>query len=110
MYYKVTARLKEGRGPELLRRIQDGSIASQKPDGSEIVAAMKRAVVSENGQTEWSEVCYCSPPLAHERQTVLDRYFTDIESEVVDGYQQHAGSPFTDLLAKLTKQTSNIKD
>jgi hypothetical protein len=29
----------------------------------------------------WSEEDYCSPPLAMEREAVLDRYFTDIKVE-----------------------------
>ena len=91
----------EGKGSELFGRVQDGSIASQEPDGQEIVAAMKRAVVKDTGEIEWSETCYCNSPLAHERKTVLDHYFTGIETEIVDGYQQHQGSPFTDHLANL---------
>lgn len=93
MYYDVTARLIEEESQELCARIKDGSIAEQKPDGAEIVATMKRAVVQNDDQIEWSEMCFCNTPLAHERLTVLDHYFTDIKAEAVGGYQEYEGGP-----------------
>ena len=103
MYYDVTARLIEEESQELFARIKDGSIAEQKPDGAEIVATMKRAVVQNDDQIEWSEMCFCNTPLAHERLTVLDRYFTDIKAEAVGGYQEYEGAPLIGFLAKLSK-------
>ena len=41
--YAVSAKLIPDRAPEFHTRLTDGSIASQRPDGAEIVAAMKRA-------------------------------------------------------------------
>lgn len=58
--------------------LNDGTIGAQEPDGNEIVASMRRAVMN-GGKVEWSETCYCSPPLRHERATVYDKFFTDIE-------------------------------
>jgi hypothetical protein len=58
----------------------DGTIGTLEPDGAEIVASMKRAVMNE-GKVEWYETCYCSPPLHHERSTVYDQFFTDMEIE-----------------------------
>jgi hypothetical protein len=43
MLYAVSAKLIPNRGPEFHTRLTDGSIAAQRPDGAEIVAAMRRA-------------------------------------------------------------------
>ncbi len=101
MIYKVNARFKEASASEFHRQLLDGTIANQKPDGPEIVDSMNRAVVNESGEIEWSELCYCNRPLAHERQTVLDEHFDDISTEVIDAYQEYEGRPFMDYLAEL---------
>jgi len=59
--------------------LNDGTIEAQEPDGREIVASMRRAVVN-GGRVEWQENCYCSPPLRHERATVYDQFFTAMET------------------------------
>lgn len=101
MHYLVTARLKPETAGALRAALDDGTIARQKPDGAEIVASMQRAVVRPDGAVEWSEVCYCSPPLAHERATVYDRFFTGLETEPVEDYRNHSGRPFLDWLDEL---------
>jgi hypothetical protein len=58
--------------------LYDGTIEAQEPDGREIVASMRRAVMN-GGKVEWHETCYCSPPLRHERATVYDDFFNDME-------------------------------
>ena len=40
MIYKVRARLRPGTEAALLQKLTDGSVASQRPDGAEIVASM----------------------------------------------------------------------
>ena len=98
MHYRVRAQLREETAGEFGRLLRDGTIARQKPDGQEIVESMERAVVTESGTIEWSEVCYCETPLQHERSTVYDRFFDHLTTEPVDGYQSHAGRPFLDYL------------
>jgi hypothetical protein len=98
MHYHVTARLKPGTAAALRSLLADGAIARQKPDGAEIVASMERAAVSTDGLVEWSEVCYCAPPLAHERATVYDRFFDDMTITPATGYGRHDGRPFLDWL------------
>jgi len=58
--------------------LNDGTIETQEPDGREILSSMRRAVMSA-GRVEWHETCYCSPPLRHERATVYDQFFEDME-------------------------------
>jgi hypothetical protein len=57
------------------------TVAKQRPDGEEIVASMKRAVLTGPGVAEWYETCFCPTPLYHERQTQYDFYFTDMTTE-----------------------------
>jgi len=56
MHYEVTARFMETTADEFLRILGDGTISNQKPDGGELVASMKRAVVTTSGEVKWSEV------------------------------------------------------
>jgi hypothetical protein len=99
MLYAVSARLISDRGHEFRTRLTDGSIAAQRPDGAEIVAAMQRARVAPDGTVRWTETCYCPTPLQHERATVLDLYFTGIETNVIDKPETFDGAPLMDRLA-----------
>ena len=47
MIYKVQAKIIEEKIPEFFSKLTDGTISNQKPDGQEIVAAMKRAVIRQ---------------------------------------------------------------
>jgi hypothetical protein len=98
MIYRVIARFKTDTAAELRRRLDDGSIAAQQPDGQELVDSLHRAVISESGDVRWSERCYCDPPLAHERATILDHYFDDIVTQPIKDYQEYEGRPFLDYL------------
>ena len=98
MIYRVIARFKTDTAAELRRRLDDGSIAAQQPDGQELVDSLHRAVISESGDVRWSERCYCDPPLAHERATILDHYFDDIVAQPIKDYQEYEGRPFLDYL------------
>ena len=100
MIYKVTAKVKLDTAAELLRKLQDGTIAQQKPDGQELVASMNRAVVSDSGVVQWSEGCHCDTPLAHERATVLDLHFDEIATELIEAHEQYEGRPLLDYLGE----------
>ena len=102
MIYKVRARLRPGTEAALLGKLTDGTVASQRPDGPEIVASMERAVLTGDGQVEWSETCYCSPPLAHERETVLDHHFDDISTQQIGAYERYDGTPLMDHLRRFS--------
>ena len=91
MIYRVKATLIEAKVPEFFAALTDGSIESQKPDGREIVASMKRAVLTAPGVAEWYETCYCDTPLHHERTTQYDRYFSEMQTEDADDYGEIAG-------------------
>ncbi len=99
MLYAVSAKLITDRAAEFHTRLTDGSIAAQRPDGGEIVAAMGRARVAPDGAVHWTETCFCATPLKHERATVLDRYFTEIETKAIDKPITFDGAPLMDRLA-----------
>lgn len=104
MLYSVSARLIPDRAGEFFTRLTDGSIAAQRPDGQEIVAAMGRARIGSDGTVRWTETCYCPTPLKHERETVLDRFFTDIETDLIDGPVTVQGEPLMERL-RLAERT-----
>lgn len=83
--------------------LNDGTIGAQEPDGNEIIASMRRAVMNQS-KVEWSETCYCSPPLRHERATVYDRFFTDIEIGPLVRPGPLEGESFWNYLENLGKQ------
>src|SRR5687768_9692977 len=98
MLYALSARLIADRAGAFFTRLTDGSIAAQRPDGQEIVAAMGRAYIGPDGRVSWTETCFCPTPLKHERETVLDRYFTDIETDLIDVPVVVHGEPLMDQL------------
>jgi hypothetical protein len=100
MIYAVKARYREARAGEFYLRLTDGTIFNQKPDGKELVASMGRARITEPGVIQWTEKCFCDPPLKHERETVYDRFFIDMETVPVEEYKEFEGEPFMDFLAE----------
>ena len=98
MIYHVRAKFIEDSAQSFVDKLTDGTVEDQRPDGAEIVASMNRAVVAADGLVEWSEMCFCNPPLAHERATVLDRHFTEITTEPIDAYRSFDGRSFMDFL------------
>jgi len=86
MIYKVKARVIDETIGEFYRKLADGTVAKQRPDGEEIVASMKRAVLTGPSVAEWYEMCFCPTPLQHERQTQYDFYFTDMTTAEAEAY------------------------
>jgi hypothetical protein len=101
MIYHVRAMLRIDTAESLLAKLSNGTIGKQQPDGPEIVASMERAVVNENGEIEWSEMCLCPSPLHHERATVLDVHFKDIVTELIDAHATYEGESFLNYLKDL---------
>ncbi len=49
-------------------------------------------------------MCFCSPPLKHESETVYDHFLTDMETRIMDDYVECEGELFMDFLAKQSKE------
>jgi hypothetical protein len=85
-HYLVTATPREDLLPELARRLEREEFVSLRPFGRTLTVSLRRARRLPNGKVMWEEEDYCRPPLAQEREAVLDRYFDQISVEpVVEG-------------------------
>ncbi len=100
MIYAIKARYIKERMEKFYQKLTDGTIQAQKPDGPEIINSMKRAKITKPGMIQWSEMCFCSPPLKHARETGYNHFLTDIKTEIVDNYTEFDGKPFFDFLEK----------
>jgi hypothetical protein len=101
MIYSVKAKFIGEKMKEFFQKLSDDTIKNQKPDGAEILSSMKRAKIIEPGVIQWSEMCFCSPPLKHERQTFYDKFFSDMEIKKIDDYEKFEGKSFFDYLKSL---------
>ena len=84
---------------EFYCKLVDGTIAEQCPDGEEIVASMKRAVLTAPGVAEWFEMFFCPTPLQHERQTQYDSYFSELTAQPVATYGEIQGASLWSYMA-----------
>jgi len=98
--YSVKARFIEEKTREFYQKLTDGTIKSQEPDGNEIIESMKRAKITAPNVIEWSEMCFCSTPLKHERETIYDNFLIDFKTTRIDDYVEYEGEFFMDFLAK----------
>lgn len=83
MLYKVRAKIDKLKMKAFFTALIDGSVADQEPDGSYIVNAMQKAVMTDAETLEWYQACHCATPLKHERETVYDKYLHDFEATLV---------------------------
>ena len=89
---------------EFYQKLTDGTIQNQKPDGQEIVNSMKRAKITAPKIIQWSEMCFCSTPLKHERETIFNHFLTDLETKTIDDKVEFVGESFFDFLERQFKK------
>lgn len=78
-YRFVHATPKVDRLAELHERLANGDIESYDPFGRAMTEALENARFDpDTGEAVWVEEDYCTPPLAMEREAVLDDYFEDL--------------------------------
>jgi hypothetical protein len=69
---------------ELRKELDSGKISRLRPFGESLHHGLQNARFDNSSNyVMWVEEDYCSPPLAMERESVLDRYFEDITVERV---------------------------
>ena len=100
MIYKVSAKVNQNKAKELYQLLTGGSLEDQAPDGQEILASMDRATMDSSVLVRWTELCYCSPPLKHERKTVYDEYFSELQTEETTGHEKFEGESFIQHISK----------
>lgn len=104
-FYLVTARPIDDRLEDLKSKLQKEAFRSLRPFGNTLHHSLMHARQTSEGLAVWEEEDYCTPPLAQEREAVLDHYFSDIEVEKVskqEGWKQIDSLPrlFPDLVEK----------
>lgn len=68
----------------LRKELNSGEISRLKPFGKTLQYGLDNAKIDPNyGYALWLEEDYCTPPLAMERESVLDRYFEDITVKLI---------------------------
>jgi len=73
----------------LRKELELGKILKLRPFGETLHHGLQNARFdTSNSYAMWVEEDYCSPPLAMERESVLDRYFTDITVERVGSEEE----------------------
>ena len=82
-HYLVTASPREDLLSELLERLGRDEFVTMRPFGKALTHSLRRARRLPNGKATWEEEDYCRPPLAQEREAVLDRYFAELSVEPV---------------------------
>jgi len=107
MIYHVKGKFRIDKAHEFLLKLTDGTIEQQKPDGPEIVRAMKSATIDEHEMVNWTEECFCPTPLAHERETVYDFYFTNLTTKVTLKHKMMEGVSFIDMLLTCSESQRN---
>jgi len=101
MIYTVKAKIIQDKMHQFYQKLSDGTISNQKPDGKEIIDSMRRAKITQSEIVQWSEMCFCPTPLKHERNTVYDNYFSEIQTKEVADYIEFEGQAFMDYLSKV---------
>jgi len=82
-YYLVTATPREDLLAEISDRLESDEFVTLRPFGRALTTSLRRARRLPSGKAMWEEEDYCRPPLAQEREAVLDRYFDQISVEAV---------------------------
>ncbi|MFH1068999.1 MAG: hypothetical protein V1794_05190 [Candidatus Glassbacteria bacterium] len=83
-HYLVSAGVKRELLAELERKLSAGEFRGLRPFGKALSFSLGNARWKDIDTAVWEEEDYCSPPLAAEREAVLDRYFERIEVESVE--------------------------
>jgi hypothetical protein len=88
--YLVRAKPKRKILETLRKELDSGRISKLEPFGEELHYCLEHARIDAKSGGEdwqyalWVEEDYCNPPLAMERENVLDRYFENIMVKPVD--------------------------
>jgi hypothetical protein len=81
--YIVRARPKNDLS-SLRKELNSGEISRLRPFGRTLQYGLDTAKIDpKDGYALWIEEDYCTPPLAMERESVLNRYFEDITVQLI---------------------------
>jgi hypothetical protein len=83
-HYLVRATPKPDRLDRLASELERDAFVEMRPFGRALTKGLRGARREDEATAVWEEEDYCSPPLAMEREAVLDDYFERIEVEEVE--------------------------
>lgn len=85
-FYLVRAKPKKELIKDLYEELSSGKISRMRPFGDALQYSLENARIDTENRDYalWVEEDYCSPPLAMERESVLDRFFEDISVDRVE--------------------------
>jgi hypothetical protein len=83
-YYLVRATPVPERLNELAAKLAERAFVELEPFGRALTTSLQRARRFPDGTAIWEEEDYCRPPLAQERESVLDHYFTDLSVQQIE--------------------------
>jgi hypothetical protein len=95
-YYLVSARPLVDRLADLEDKLTDRAFVELEPFGRALTKSLEGARRLPDGTAVWEEEDYCRPPLAQEREAVLDHYFEELSVEPVargSGWERVAELP-----------------
>lgn len=95
-FYLVEATPRTEQLDELEQKLANDAFVDLRPFGSTISHSLRNARRRPDGRVVWEEEDYCTPPLAQEREAVLDDYFRSIDVEPVtegEGWSRIRGLP-----------------
>jgi hypothetical protein len=95
-YYLVSARPLADRMDDLEAKLSERAFQELEPFGRSLTASLEGARRLPDGTAVWEEEDYCRPPLAQEREAVLDHYFEGLSVERVErgsGWERIAQLP-----------------
>jgi hypothetical protein len=89
-FYLVRAKPKKEHLGSLKEELNSSKISRMRPFGQALQYSLENARIDDENRDYalWVEEDYCSPPLAMEREGVLDRYFNDISVERVESEEE----------------------
>jgi len=97
-YYLVSAVPRRELLPDLEGRLARDEFLPLQPFGRALTRSLRDARYRADGVAVWEEEDYCRPPLAEEREAVLDQYFDGLKVERVE---EGAGWQRIDYLPRL---------
>jgi hypothetical protein len=89
--YMVKAKPRKELLENLQKDLSSDKILKMRPFGRALQYSLENARIDDKENPDyavWVEEDYCSPPLAMERESVLDQYFNDIEVVRVESEEE----------------------
>lgn len=89
-FYLVKARPRKELLEKLHEELSSGKISKMRPFGKALQYSLENARIDteDHDYALWVEEDYCSPPLAMERESLLDQYFDDIKTQRVESEEE----------------------